>query len=67
MQWLGVVHQTVSNGVAAHADTLPERPPQPDAPVETAALDKLYTFIGDKKCLLILQRYLSPEAVLRTR
>src|SRR5919199_6677477 len=46
---LGVVHQTVANWVAAHADTLPERPPQPDTPVETAELDELYTFVGQKK------------------
>jgi transposase-like protein len=46
---LGVVHQTVANWVAAQADTLPERPPQPDTLVETAELDELYTFVGDKK------------------
>jgi transposase-like protein len=49
---LGVVHQTVANWVAAHADTLPEQPPQPDGPVEVAELDELYTFIGHKKRLL---------------
>jgi transposase-like protein len=46
---LGVVHQTVANWVAAHADALPAQPPQPDGPVETAELDELYTFVGQKK------------------
>jgi transposase-like protein len=46
---LGVVHQTVANWVAAHADALPAQPPQPDSPVETAELDELYTFVGHKK------------------
>ncbi len=45
---LGVVHQTVANWVAAHADALPDHPPQP-ARVETAELDELYTFVGSKK------------------
>jgi len=45
---LGVVHQTVANWVAAHADALPAQPPQPTS-VETAELDELYTFIGHKK------------------
>jgi len=42
---LGVVYQTVFNGVAAPADALPARP---DAPVETAELADFYTFSGDK-------------------
>jgi transposase-like protein len=46
---LGVVHQTVANWVTAAAAALPEQPPQPDPPVETAELDELYTFVGDKK------------------
>lgn len=45
---LGVVHQTVANWVAAHADALPDTPAQPAA-VETAELDELYTFVGHKK------------------
>jgi transposase-like protein len=45
---LGVVHQTVANWVAAHADALPAQPPPPPS-VETAELDELYTFVGDKK------------------
>ena len=45
---LGVVHQTVANWVAAHADTLPAQPPQPEGPVAVAELDELYTFIGQK-------------------
>ena len=44
----GLVHQTVANWVAAHADALPAQPPQPEH-VETAELDELYTFVGDKK------------------
>ena len=46
---LGVVHQTVANWVAAHADALPAQPPQPAPPVAVAELDELYTFVGDKK------------------
>jgi len=46
---LGVVHQTVANWVSAHADALPDRPPQPDGPIETAELDELYTFVAHKK------------------
>jgi transposase-like protein len=46
---LGVVHQTVANWVTAHADALPDQPPQPAGPVEVAELDELYTFIGHKK------------------
>ena len=46
---LGVVHQTVANWVAAHADALPAQPPQPNTPVEVAELDELYTFVGNKK------------------
>ena len=45
---LGVVHQTVVNGVAAHANALPDTSAQP-ATVETAELDELYTFVGHKK------------------
>jgi len=46
---LGVVHQTVANWVAAHADALPDRPPQPNGPLTTAELDELYTDVGHKK------------------
>src|SRR5918911_4667741 len=48
---LGVVHQTVANWVAAHANALPDQPPQPASPVAVADLDALYTFVGDKKAL----------------
>jgi hypothetical protein len=44
----GVVHQTVANGVAAHAATWPAQPPQP-ASVETAERDALSTFVGHTK------------------
>jgi hypothetical protein len=46
---LGVVHQTVATWVAAHAGALPALPPQPDSPVQTAARDALYTFVGSQK------------------
>ena len=46
---LGVVHQTVANWVAAHAAALPAQPPAPSEAVETAELDELYTFVGEKK------------------
>jgi transposase-like protein len=46
---LGVVHQTVANWVAAHAEALPAQPPAPSEAVETAELDELFTFIGQKK------------------
>ncbi len=39
----GVVHQTVSNGVAVHANALPHRPPQ------HAAFDDRYPYVGHKK------------------
>lgn len=45
---LGVVHQTVANWMAAHADALPETAPVPPT-VETAELDELFTFVGAKK------------------
>jgi transposase-like protein len=45
---VGLVHQTVANWVAAHADALPEHPPHPQS-VETAELDELYTYVGAKK------------------
>jgi transposase-like protein len=46
---LGVVHQTVANWVAAHADALPDQPPTPSGSVETAELDELFTFVAHKK------------------
>ena len=46
---LGVVHQTVANWVAAHADTLPAQPPQPAGPRAVAELDELYPFSGHKQ------------------
>lgn len=45
---IGVVHQTVANWVAAHADGLPE-PPAPPQPVAVIEQDELFTFIGTKK------------------
>jgi len=60
-----VVHQTVSNWVAAHADAVPERPPQPAGPVETAELDELYTYVGQKKRCLRRDRGGSQDALYR--
>jgi transposase-like protein len=46
---LCVVHQTVANWVAAHADALPAPSPQPDDPIAVAKRDALSTFSGHKK------------------
>jgi transposase len=45
---LGVVHQTVINWITTEADRLPDQPAQPES-VETAELDELFTFVGEKK------------------
>jgi len=45
----GVVHQTVANWVDAHADALPDQPPQPDSPVAVAERADLSTCVGPKK------------------
>lgn len=45
---LGVVHQTVANGVAASAATLPETPPLPVSH-DVGELDELVTFVPEKK------------------
>jgi len=44
---LGVHHQTVANWVKAYAENLPEAPVPKE--VQTAELDELFTFIGEKK------------------
>jgi transposase-like protein len=44
---LGLHHRTVSLWVKAYAALLPE-PPVPDK-VDTAEMDEMFTFIGDKK------------------
>jgi transposase-like protein len=44
---LGVYHRTVSNWVKAHAESLPDIPMPKE--VETAEMDELFTFIGNKK------------------
>ncbi len=44
---LGVNHQSVANWVNAHANQLPDAP-MPER-VETAELDELFTFVGNKK------------------
>jgi transposase len=44
---LKVNHQTVANWVQAHAQSLPNAPMP--AQVQTAELDELFTFMGDKK------------------
>ncbi len=46
---LGVAHETVANGVAVHADALPERPPQPAPSVAIVERAELFTFIARKK------------------
>ena len=45
---LGVHHQTVINWVNAQVDTLPDRPPLPEA-VVVVEQDELFTFVGSKK------------------
>jgi transposase-like protein len=44
---LNISHQTVYRWVRAYSEELPP-PPRPDK-VETAELDEVYTYIGDKK------------------
>ena len=44
---LGVNHQTVANWVKKYAEKLP-KPPVPKE-VQTAELDEVFSFIGDKK------------------
>jgi transposase-like protein len=44
---LGIHHQTVANWVKEYAEKLPDAP-VPEK-VQTAELDELFTFIGDKK------------------
>jgi transposase-like protein len=47
---VGVSHQTVANWIKAHADSLPNTPPEGLAlTLEVNELDELFTFIGDKK------------------
>lgn len=47
---LSVSHQTVANWIKAHAESLPDEPPQPDAlTLDVSELDELFTFIGEKK------------------
>ena len=44
---LGVHHQSVANWTKAHSEKLPKAPVP--AKVNTAELDELFTFIGEKK------------------
>jgi transposase-like protein len=44
---LGINHQTVANWIKAYAEKLPDAP-VPER-VQTAELDELFTFIGNKK------------------
>jgi len=46
---LGISHQTVSNWVTAHAQTLPDAPPSPASPQVVHELDELYTCVASKK------------------
>ena len=47
---LSVSHQTIANWIKAHADSLPDAPPEPDDVIlDVSELDELFTFIGEKK------------------
>ena len=47
---LAVSHQTVANWMKAHADSLPNTPPEvPEMTLEVSELDELFTFVADKK------------------
>lgn len=46
---LGVSRQSVANWVKAYADSLPDPPPVPPAPLAVNELDELFTFVGAKK------------------
>jgi transposase-like protein len=47
---LDVSHQTVANWIKAHADSLPNLPPEvPELTLEVNELDELFTFVADKK------------------
>ena len=47
---VGVSHQTVANWIKAHADSLPNLPPEvPELRLEVNELDELFSFVGDKK------------------
>ena len=46
---LKINHQTAINWIKAHAANVPTKPPIMEGPVETAELDELFTFVGDKK------------------
>lgn len=47
---LSVSHQTVANWIKAHAESLPDAPPEPDVlTLGISELDELFTFIGEKK------------------
>ena len=58
---LKVNHQTVINWINAYATQVPEKPPIVEGPIETAELDELFTFIGDKKnkayIITVVDRY----------
>ena len=47
---LKVSHQTVANWIKAHADSLPNLPPEvPELTLEVNELDELFTFVAEKK------------------
>ncbi len=46
---VGVSHGTVANWFKEYADGLPDDLPVPNAKVDVAEQDELFTFVGDKK------------------
>ena len=46
---VGVTHAIVLDWFKAAAETVPEAPAKPTAPLEQAELDELFTFVGSKK------------------
>ena len=59
---LGVNYQSIANWVNQHANTIPDAPFP--ATIETAELDELFTFVGDKKHRLIHDRGRSHDPLL---
>ena len=51
---LKVNHQTVINWINAYSTRIPDTAPVMEGPIETAELDELFTFVGEKKTKFIL-------------